>query len=49
MPQTAPEAPPMEPQTEPAPAPAREPDKRTAPDPFNPEWPKGRPEPEPKA
>ena len=41
-----PEAPPQEPETEPQPAtPERKPDL----DPFDPEWPDDRPEPQPKA
>ena len=47
-PTTLPDAPPAKPDTEPdrpPPAPDRKPDL----DPFNPEWPDGRPEPQPKA
>ena len=46
----APEAPPQEPETYPdaPPAPAP-PERKPDLDPFNPEWPAGRPEPQPKA
>lgn len=48
-PQTLPDAPTQEPDTkprpEPSPSPARKPDL----DPFNPDWPEERPEPQPKA
>ena len=57
MPQTEPAAPPAPSKPSPAPAPAREPaPARPAPgkpqrelDPFNPDWPKTRPVPLPKA
>jgi hypothetical protein len=58
MPQTVPIAPPAKPRKEPAPAPrkpAHPPRKPAHPrpqrelDPFNPDWPKTRPTPEPKA
>ena len=57
MPQTEPAAPPAPSKPSPAPAPAREPaPARPAPgkpqrelDPFNPDWPKTRPMPLPKA
>ena len=47
---TAPEAPPQEPETYPdtTPAPAP-PERKPDLDPFNPDWPAGRPEPQPKA
>lgn len=48
MPAAEPLAPPAEPQTEPAPQPLP-PQRDPAPDPFRPDWPAGRPLPEPKA
>ncbi len=46
VPETLPDAPPQEPETVPQPAPAEpQPDL----DPFEPDWPDGRPEPQPKA
>jgi hypothetical protein len=47
-PETAPEAPPAEPETRPEPGPAP-PERKPDLDPFNPDWPAGRPEPQPKA
>jgi len=44
-----PEAPPARPETEPRPAPEAPPQQRPDLDPFNPPWPAGRPEPQPKA
>jgi hypothetical protein len=53
MPQTEPMAPPTKPREEPAPAPQPRkdppPSPTRQPDPFNPDWPKTRPTPEPKA
>jgi hypothetical protein len=53
MPHTVPLAPPVKPEQKPAPSPERRqapPAKpQREPDPFNPEWPKTRPTPEPKA
>lgn len=45
-PETIPEAPVREPDIDPHPAP---PQRRSEPDPFQPDWPAGRPEPQPKA
>jgi hypothetical protein len=47
-PETLPDAPPREPETYPEPAPAP-PERKPNLDPFNPDWPAGRPEPQPKA
>ena len=49
MPQPAPTAPPSKPQEKPSPRrePPAKPQRKL--DPFNPEWPKTRPTPEPKA
>jgi hypothetical protein len=47
-PETVPEAPPAAPDTRPEPAPAP-PQRKPDLDPFNPDWPAGRPEPQPKA
>ena len=44
-----PEAPTEEPKIEPQPAPARPPIRKPKLDPFDPDWPEGRPEPQPKA
>jgi hypothetical protein len=44
-----PEAPQARPETEPRPAPEAPPQQRPDLDPFNPPWPAGRPEPQPKA
>jgi hypothetical protein len=44
----APEAPPQEPETRPE-APPAPPERKPNLDPFNPDWPAGRPEPQPKA
>jgi hypothetical protein len=44
-----PEAPPAEPETEPRPEPEAPPQQQPDLDPFNPPWPAGRPEPQPKA
>jgi hypothetical protein len=52
MPQTEPIAPPTKPREEPAPVPVRpapQPKPQRELDPFNPDWPKTRPTPEPKA
>jgi hypothetical protein len=53
MPQTEPMEPPTKPRKEPAPAPAptkpAQPKPQRELDPFNPDWPKTRPTPEPKA
>jgi hypothetical protein len=46
---TLPEAPPFEPQTEPDPAPVAPPERKPDLSPFDPDWPEGRPEPQPKA
>jgi hypothetical protein len=43
-----PEAPPQEPETRPE-APPAPPERKPNLDPFNPDWPAGRPEPQPKA
>jgi hypothetical protein len=48
-PETLPEAPPQEPETEPSPAPSAPPQRKPDLDPFDPDWPDGRPEPPPKA
>ena len=48
-PETLPDAPPQEPETEPRPAPSPPPQREPDPDPFDPDWPDGRPEPQPKA
>jgi hypothetical protein len=47
-PETVPEAPPAAPDTRPEPTPAP-PERKPDLDPFNPDWPAGRPEPQPKA
>jgi hypothetical protein len=50
MPQTEPVAPPDTPREKPAPLPQTPPPQpRREPDPFNPDWPRTRPTPEPKA
>lgn len=51
LPQTLPKDPPAKPATVPKPQPQPEPlpDRKKKPDPYNPEWPKKRPVPEPKA
>ena len=49
MHQTAPEAPPVEPEVEPRRSQPEEPSRKTEPDPFNPDWPDDLPEPPPKA
>jgi hypothetical protein len=48
VPSPLPEAPTQQPETEPRPVPAV-PERQPNLDPFNPSWPDGRPEPEPKA
>jgi hypothetical protein len=45
----APEAPTVEPQTEPQTTPEAPPERSPSPAPFHPDWPAGRPEPQPKA
>ena len=49
VPETLPEAPIQEPEAEPLPGPTAPTDPKPDLDPFNPEWPAGRPEPQPKA
>lgn len=44
-----PEAPPAEPEVEPETLPVEEPTRRSAPSPFDPDWPDDRPMPPPKA
>ena len=46
---TLPDAPTFEPQTEPEPSPIAPPERKPDLSPFDPEWPEGRPEPQPKA
>jgi len=47
-PETVPEAPPAEPETRPESTPAP-PERKPDLEPFDPDWPAGRPEPQPKA
>ena len=48
-PETVPVAPPAEPETRPESVPEPPPQRKPDLDPFNPDWPAGRPEPQPKA
>lgn len=46
---TVPDAPVVDPETEPIPETSPPPERHPAPSPFEPDWPEDRPEPQPKA